>query len=77
MTNSAACGLFQAARKSFTRVVNSLPQPPAFLPFLPRPGEAPVPVLLPTLSGTPVPAVIEPNKLLEVIRVSSIQLTYA
>lgn len=56
----------QAARKSFTRIINSLPQPPTFLPFLPKPGDAPIPVLLPTPSGQPVPVVAEPNKLLEV-----------
>jgi len=57
----------QAARKSFGRVLSSLPQPPSFLPFLPKPGEAPLPVLLPTASGNPVPALVEPNKLLEAL----------
>lgn len=56
----------QATRKSFTRIINGLPQPPAFLPFLPKAGDAPVPVLLPTAAGTPAPAVVAPNKLLEV-----------
>mmetsp|Transcript_27835 Transcript_27835/g.78723 ORF Transcript_27835/g.78723 Transcript_27835/m.78723 type:complete len:240 (+) Transcript_27835:197-916(+) len=59
--------LRQAARKSFGRVLSSLPQPPSFLPFLPKPGEAPLPVLLPTASGNPVPALVEPNKLLEAL----------
>eukprot|EP00873_Tetraselmis_striata_P029871 jgi/Tetstr1/450135/TSEL_037177.t1 len=65
--NVADLVLRQAARKSFTRIINSLPQPPTFLPFLPKPGDAPIPVLLPTPSGQPVPVVAEPNKLLEAL----------
>lgn len=59
--------LRQAARKSFTSVINSIPQPPGFLPFLPKPGDAPLPFLLPTLSGRPVPVVAKPNELLEAL----------
>ncbi|GAB5360019.1 hypothetical protein AAMO2058_000591400 [Amorphochlora amoebiformis] len=43
--------LRQAARKAAGSINNRLPTPP--LPFLPRPDQIPIPLLLPTLSGAP------------------------
>eukprot|EP00793_Prasinoderma_coloniale_P001506 PRCOL_00003310-RA len=67
----------QAARRAFGRAVSALPSPP--LPFLPRPEDVPLPVLLPTRSTggndgaadgnapAPVPALLAPTKLLDAL----------
>eukprot|EP00667_Euglena_gracilis_P002216 EG_transcript_2216 len=56
--------LRQVVRRSFRRIENAL-QPPPFLRFLPNPTETPLPVLLPTHSGTPAPAFLAPRAVLE------------
>uniref|UniRef100_A0A7S1I4E1 ABC1 atypical kinase-like domain-containing protein n=1 Tax=Eutreptiella gymnastica TaxID=73025 RepID=A0A7S1I4E1_9EUGL len=52
--------LRQLARRGFRRIENTL-APPSFLRFLPNPTQTATPLLLPTASGTPVPAFLAPS----------------
>jgi aarF domain-containing kinase len=54
----------QLIRLSFRRLENAL-APPAFLRFLPNPTEAPVPFLLPSLTGAPTPALLSPRAVVD------------
>mmetsp|Transcript_18897 Transcript_18897/g.45050 ORF Transcript_18897/g.45050 Transcript_18897/m.45050 type:complete len:923 (+) Transcript_18897:179-2947(+) len=57
----------QALRKAFTFFTSSLPRPPLFGQFLPAPETVPTPFLLPTASGTPAPALVTPQELIEAV----------
>jgi aarF domain-containing kinase len=57
--------LRQALRKAAATLFNALPRPPLFAQLLPRPETVPTPFLLPTASGQPAPAVVEPERLLD------------
>jgi len=59
--------LRQAMRKAFGALTTNIPRPPFLGSFLPNFETVPGPVLLPTASGQPVPALKTPQEVLEAV----------
>jgi len=59
--------LRQAMRKAFGAFTTNVPRPPFIGSFLPKIESVPGPVLLPTASGQPVPALKTPEEVLEAV----------
>ena len=57
----------QAMRKAFGALTTNIPRPPLIGSFLPQFESVPGPVLLPTASGQPVPALKTPQEVLEAV----------
>ena len=57
----------QAMRKAFGVLSTNVPRPPLIGQFLPKFEQVPGPVLLPTASGQPVPALQTPQQVLDVL----------
>lgn len=67
LENVADLLLRQGLRKGFTALNSNIPRPPLIDSFLPKFESMPGPVLLPTASGQPVPALTTPQEIIDTL----------